>query len=660
MKKTAAGHRYALVLLGAIGAQQTSAAMLSHPLLDVVDINPKPRVFAAALRLDEQEINIGGTAVHVLIYKDANNPAAYTGMLTALPLPQIVVGVGDEVIVTLTNDLAPCAACDTSIHWHGLELDNDSDGTGVTQNRLAPGESYTYRFLAPRPGVFWFHPHMKPGPQAFAGAYGAFIVKDPREQELIDAGKIPSSDSTHTIVLSDIEFDVGGDVGYLDENLNAVPWMVLKNDCAAGDGRSCRRIKDAATVLVNGQATSSEIPAIVARSGAGVRLRLINAATHRYFRLRISGNGADNNLYRIGGEGGLLEFARLEGGVSGNWDTLYNKGEIVIGPSARADVVIVPAGLDGGLISIAGDGYQRGGPSDNNPAGDLLHIVIDNTLSGGPLAIAEGSEILGAGGVENLKDVPITDSFIAPVPILPNPGAGAGSAGETISLQGIAVGQLAIDLVTGRFEDSGPDYTQVPFQDSTRYAATGDTLEVTVTQKTAQHHPFHLHGFSFQPVRILDSSDNVLYEFDYNEFVDVIDIFDGQSAVIRVRLDDRPRITDNRQEAEAPVPGQRFASGGARGRWLFHCHLFLHAALGMISELVVVDTDRDGDGFDTAADCDDFDPGINPAARELGDGVDNDCNGRVDDASPRLRFDHDLPQPRSCVDRRHGECFHVQ
>lgn len=41
--------------------------------------------------------------------------------------------------------------------------------------------------------------------------------------------------------------------------------------------------------------------------------------------------------------------------------------------------------------------------------------------------------------------------------------------------------------------------------------------------------------------------------------------------------------------------------------------------------------DADGDGFDLCHDCQDADPARSPAATEVCDDVDNDCNGRVDD-----------------------------
>ena len=47
-----------------------------------------------------------------------------------------------------------------SIHWHGVDVPNREDGvSGVTQDALRPGESYTYRFRAEQVGTFWYHTH---------------------------------------------------------------------------------------------------------------------------------------------------------------------------------------------------------------------------------------------------------------------------------------------------------------------------------------------------------------------------------------------------------------------------------------------------------------------------------------------------------------------
>ena len=46
---------------------------------------------------------------------------------------------------------------------------------------------------------------------------------------------------------------------------------------------------------------------------------------------------------------------------------------------------------------------------------------------------------------------------------------------------------------------------------------------------------------------------------------------------------------------------------------------------------VQVITDLDGDGYDQAEDCDDSDATVNPSAEELCDGLDNNCNGQIDE-----------------------------
>ncbi len=56
-------------------------------------------------------------------------------------------------------------------------------------------------------------------------------------------------------------------------------------------------------------------------------------------------------------------------------------------------------------------------------------------------------------------------------------------------------------------------------------------------------------------------------------------------------------------------------------------------ALSLLATLSACEqeTDLDGDGVPAAQDCDDSDPNINPQAAERCDGVDNDCDGLIDD-----------------------------
>ena len=47
-------------------------------------------------------------------------------------------------------------------------------------------------------------------------------------------------------------------------------------------------------------------------------------------------------------------------------------------------------------------------------------------------------------------------------------------------------------------------------------------------------------------------------------------------------------------------------------------------------------TDGDGDGFDSDVDCDDNNPAVNPDAVEVCDGIDNNCDGLIDDDDPNV------------------------
>ena len=110
---------------------------------------------------------------------------------------------------------------------------------------------------------------------------------------------------------------------------------------------------------------------------------------------------------------------------------------------------------------------------------------------------------------------------------------------------------------------------------------------MSVTNVTNAHHPFHLHGFSIQPISLTDTDAAVSplgnqpagtgpsYTFPRTEYRDNIDVPPGYTLTFRVRLDDRPMM-------DGTTPG------GGVGRWVLHCHIFFHAVFGMISEFVVV------------------------------------------------------------------------
>ncbi len=95
------------------------------------------------------------------------------------PARLIRVKVGDKIIVHFTNNL-PIPA---SIHWHGIELTNRSDGTGITQDPVPTGGTFTYDFIVPRQGIFFYHSHIAPTNPEFKGYYGPLIVEDPERAE---------------------------------------------------------------------------------------------------------------------------------------------------------------------------------------------------------------------------------------------------------------------------------------------------------------------------------------------------------------------------------------------------------------------------------------------------------------------------------------------
>ncbi|MGH7334889.1 MAG: multicopper oxidase domain-containing protein [Candidatus Rokuibacteriota bacterium] len=316
-----------------------------------------------------------------------------------------------------------------------------------------------------------------------------------------------------------------------------------------------------------------------------------------------------STLFRVGGQGGLLDAARVEGGVQGTLDTLYQPGEILLSTGAREDVVfIMPAGKDGDIVTLWTLDYPRFGNVAvlgtfvGLPTVPVAHFRIAGTKNR-PFDIAAGTPLLLNPAVntpiESLKGLLVQTLINPPDRFRPSPGGGlhptgsgtiapppdgpdlptTGLAGETLRLTSNAQAPQAIDRVDGFILDvglPGGDFRTIPSIASSRFAALYDLLELRISNETGERHPWHPHGFHIQPVRIVSNiTGATVYAFDYNEFVDVVDIPSLHTLVYRTRLDDRPK---------ADFVSQR----GGLGRWAMHCHIFFHAGLGMITELQVL------------------------------------------------------------------------
>jgi len=97
--------------------------------------------------------------------------------------PTLVLERGKPVAVTLVNEIDS----ETSIHWHGIELESFNDGVpgwsggdgGPLLPAVKPGETLTVKFTPPRAGTFIYHTHGHDRRQLSSGLYAALIVVEP-------------------------------------------------------------------------------------------------------------------------------------------------------------------------------------------------------------------------------------------------------------------------------------------------------------------------------------------------------------------------------------------------------------------------------------------------------------------------------------------------
>ncbi|MCY4489397.1 MAG: multicopper oxidase domain-containing protein, partial [Deltaproteobacteria bacterium] len=120
------------------------------------------------------------------------------GFNGSTPGPELRVRQGDRLSVSFENGAGQAS----TIHWHGIHLDNAMDGVpDLTQAAVRPGETFHYAFDVPHAGTYWYHAHHRSWEQVARGLYGPLIVeeRDP-----------PPVDRDITVVLDDWRLERNG------------------------------------------------------------------------------------------------------------------------------------------------------------------------------------------------------------------------------------------------------------------------------------------------------------------------------------------------------------------------------------------------------------------------------------------------------------------
>src|SRR3989344_3225716 len=209
---------------------------------------------------------------------------AYNGQF---PGPLLKVTQGSTFTVNVQNNID----VPTTIHWHGIRLENKFDGAaGVTQEAIDPGQSFTYSVKVPDEGMFWYHPHVREDLQQDMGLYGGLWVT-PKE-----ATAYRQVDNEEVIMLDDMLLEGGLPVPYGEKEADHALMGRFGN-----------------VLLLNGQFSDAgaalDPPGFQTTAGT-TRFYFTNAANTRTFNIRIIAAGDEQDPVQmrfVGGDAGRLE-----------------------------------------------------------------------------------------------------------------------------------------------------------------------------------------------------------------------------------------------------------------------------------------------------------------------------------------------------------------
>lgn len=275
-------------------------------------------IVEVSITASQQWVDVGGRFGHFYTYNGQ------------VPGPTIEAKPGDEVRITLRNDLTET----TNLHFHGLHIPSTGNADNVML-RVTPGESQEYSFTIPAnhpSGTFWYHPHVhgSAARQVSRGLAGALIIRNSTDS-IPEITQAPEA----LLVLQDFALD-------------GIGRPVEPNMMSKMSGREGSLVTASGMVL----------PELELQRDGWLRLRIVNASSSRFYRLRIE----EHPLHVVATDGGFLAAPD-------------SHDEILVTPGERVEVMVAGDREPGeyGLWSLP---YNRGGMGRGMMGGSALSTPI--------------------------------------------------------------------------------------------------------------------------------------------------------------------------------------------------------------------------------------------------------------------------------------------
>lgn len=432
------------------------------------------------------------------------NTIGYNGSFLG---PTLLLKKGEVVTLNVHNQLKDT----TTTHWHGLHVAPMNDGS--PHNPIIANNNWSPTFkVMDKAATYWYHPHLhgKTLKQVVKGAAGLIIVQDEEEAAL----NLPRKYGEDDIPLV-----------FQFLTINSATKQIVLND----ELDNVTMVNGTLNPMVN-------LPAQV------VRLRLLNASSHRVLQLGFSDN---RTFFQITSDDGLLNapvaLTRLRLGSG-------ERAEILVDFSGQSNTTVfinqygneLPTGFPGGPAMMGGTG-----PLDNITFNFLKINVVSPTST--PITTIPN----------NLTTNSIWNST------------------DASSMNFLIQGSPAMSMTNFTINNTKYNENIVNFSKNE-----GDLMIWNITNQSMMAHPFHIHGNHFYILNINGATPPA----NLRGRKDVV-LISPQGGSVSL-------ITKYEDFGDSSMP------------YMYHCHILSHEDNGMMGQFIVnannstgLKTDINNDAF---------------------------------------------------------------